>query len=534
MSNEITLDQDSRLPESEPQAQPKESLAPVSVAERISAMDILRGFALIGILLMNIEWFNRPISALMAFDFEQVGADYASSWLVLVFVQGKFYKLFSLLFGMGFAVMLLRAQEKEQPFAGWFARRMAVLFLLGMAHMVFFWGGDILHDYAIGGLLVLGYVLLLRIKRLQKFNHPKAFLKVGLTLLLVPLIFGLGFGTFHGATNDFKMMEENWKEKVAVNEAFEQKKLAYDPTTNREWPKKETPEEAQSAATVEGHDDDVANEPQLSESGESLATTTDTSENEASEANEQPDLDAMSFEERVEFKAQRRYDGFVRRDAKLQREDYVVQHGTYAEVTEFRKDFAISSLGNTPVFAIFILFPMFLIGYWFVASGKMRDVAKNKNFFRGLAWIGLPVGLLLNVTAVMIIQHPASQHADEIRGAAFNLFHYGQYALVLGYIGFVVLMTMRPRLSKLFSWMAPMGRMALTNYIMHSAILTYIFYGYGMGMYGEISRAPQMLMVVGIIAFQAIFSAIWLRFFKFGPLEWLWRSLTYMKFQSIR
>ena len=81
---------------------------------------------------------------------------------------------------------------------------------------------------------------------------------------------------------------------------------------------------------------------------------------------------------------------------------------------------------------------------------------------------------------------------------------------------------------------APMGRMALTNYIMHSIVLTSIFYGYAGGYFGEISRAPQMLLVLAIIIFQLLFSRWWLSSYAFGPLEWLWRCLSYKKLQPMR
>ena len=144
-------------------------LAPITAARRIDAMDILRGFALIGILLMNIEWFNRPIAELPRFDHALTGFDHAASFLVMLLVQGKFYKLFSLLFGMGFAIMLSRAQERGQPFTAVFLRRMLALWLIGVAHLVFFWGGDILHDYAVGGLLLLGWVGLWNRGRMKRF-----------------------------------------------------------------------------------------------------------------------------------------------------------------------------------------------------------------------------------------------------------------------------------------------------------------------------------------------------------------------------
>ena len=165
-------------------------LTPIGNNNRIQVMDLLRGFALIGILFMNIEWFNRPVSLLGTFDYQQTGLDWTSSWLVKVFIEGKFYKLFSLLFGMGFAVMLIQAQQKQRPFGAWFIRRMLALFLFGMAHASFFWGGDILHDYAVAGLL-LGFVFILRKEKFAKYNHPITFLKVGSWLLLFPLLITL-------------------------------------------------------------------------------------------------------------------------------------------------------------------------------------------------------------------------------------------------------------------------------------------------------------------------------------------------------
>src|SRR5437870_5369241 len=88
------------------------ALAPIAAAERIHALDIIRGFALIGIFLMNVEWFTRPLAEFgTGVDGQQQGLSWFASWFIYVFVQGKFWTMFSLLFGMGFAVMLGRAQD---------------------------------------------------------------------------------------------------------------------------------------------------------------------------------------------------------------------------------------------------------------------------------------------------------------------------------------------------------------------------------------------------------------------------------------
>ena len=132
------------------------ALAPVPTSERIHALDIVRGFALIGIFLMNVEWFTRPITFLgSGVDPSLSGIDYAASWGIYTFVQGKFWTLFSLLFGMGFAVMLGRAESADRAFVTPYVRRIIGLFLFGSAHFVVLWTGDILHNYAVTAVLLL-------------------------------------------------------------------------------------------------------------------------------------------------------------------------------------------------------------------------------------------------------------------------------------------------------------------------------------------------------------------------------------------
>jgi uncharacterized protein len=88
--------------------------------------------------------------------------------------------------------------------------------------------------------------------------------------------------------------------------------------------------------------------------------------------------------------------------------------------------------------------------------------------------------------------------------------------------------------TKLLQRFAAVGRMALTNYLMHSVILTTVFYGYGLGLYGSVPRFQQMGFVVAVIALQLIYSSWWLARYRFGPVEWLWRSLTYWQRQPMK
>jgi uncharacterized protein len=108
------------------------------------------------------------------------------------------------------------------------------------------------------------------------------------------------------------------------------------------------------------------------------------------------------------------------------------------------------------------------------------------------------------------------------------------YLIPLGYIGGIMLICRSGKLRRLTARLAAVGRMALTNYLMHSVICSYIFFGFGLGLFGKVDRMGQFLVVLLIWVFQLWLSPLWLKHFRFGPMEWLWRSLTYWKIQPIR
>jgi uncharacterized protein len=158
---------------------------PVAADERIEAMDVLRGFALLGILLMNIEAFVGPLfAAITGLDPSLDGADRVADALIYILVQGKFYTLFSLLFGMGFAVMIARAHAAGRGFVPVYLRRTLALLAFGLAHALLVGSGDILTVYALIALLLL----LFR-------NTPQSRLpKWGIALYLVPVVLMLATG----------------------------------------------------------------------------------------------------------------------------------------------------------------------------------------------------------------------------------------------------------------------------------------------------------------------------------------------------
>jgi uncharacterized protein len=109
----------------------------------------------------------------------------------------------------------------------------------------------------------------------------------------------------------------------------------------------------------------------------------------------------------------------------------------------------------------------------------------------------------------------------------FQFNYWGSIPVSLGWIGAVMLLCRSGMLAWLRSRLAAVGRLAFSNYILQSLICTTIFYGHGFGLFGEVERVGQIAIVAGIWLFQLLVSPLWLRRFRFGPLEWLWRSLTY-------
>lgn len=465
-----------------------QSLAPVTDAARIDVMDILRGFALIGIILMNIEWFNRSGTDLRSFDPSLTGLDHAVGWLIRAFVEGKFYKLFALLFGMGFAVMLLRAKEVGRPFGAWFIRRMLVLMLIGYAHATLLWDGDILHDYAFAGLVFLGWIYLFDTRWLRRFNTPAMFLKIGVVWLLLPFLIATFVGIGFGTRSSHDDVTQQWQRDVEIAAAVEQR-LA---------------EPAPVDETAETETEDAAEPEELN----------------PAELKEQEISDWVGAERKRTQRAAEQVE--------------IMSGDSYVAAVRYRISHLQRDARNMVSFTLILLIPIFLVGYWFIASGVLKHHREHQPLFKSLAIVGMVFGTMLSVGSLLVMQHPIGEISILIGSTAFWAFNLGQTLLTAGYLGLIVVLAGQSWCSRALNCLAPFGRMALTNYIMQTVILVLLFYGHAGGLYGELSRAPQMLVVAAIVAFQMVLSAWWLQRFRFGPLEWLWRSATYMSWQSLK
>ncbi|WP_213981920.1 DUF418 domain-containing protein [Sphingomonas sp. dw_22] len=173
---------------------------------------------------------------------------------------------------------------------------------------------------------------------------------------------------------------------------------------------------------------------------------------------------------------------------------------------------------------------LFLLGLWTARNGVLADVERWRPFLRKVAWWCLPIGLLLSVVQ-------GSRHLGiPAHGVMHGVVTASYAALAFAAFGYIALLCLfltrggRP----LQKALAPMGRMALTGYLTSNAIGSFVFYGWGLGRMSGWSVTGICLFGLAIFAGLCAFSAVWLRFFRFGPAEWVWRSLTYGRLQPLR
>jgi uncharacterized protein len=173
-----------------------------------------------------------------------------------------------------------------------------------------------------------------------------------------------------------------------------------------------------------------------------------------------------------------------------------------------------------------------LLGMAFFKWGLLTAKAREKTF-RRLLLFGLGIGLAICVTGWIynsLVEW--SYKYSVLLGVQFN--EWGGLFLAAGYIAAIMLICRAGLLQRLTTRLAAVGRMALTNYLMHGIIGSFLFHGHGFGLVGKVDRSGQILIVFAIWIFQLWYSPIWLKHFRFGPAEWLWRSLTYWKLQPMK
>jgi uncharacterized protein len=391
---------------------------PTPPSDRITSLDALRGFALLGILVINIRVFSMPEQTLLNptvyGDF--TGLDYWTWFLGHVFAQAKFITLFSALFGAGVLLFVESKEEKGQDAARLHLRRTAVLIAIGLLHAYLLWYGDILVTYGLTGIFLL-FVRDLDARRLTTL--------AGVFLLFVPAI-----ELFAAVSIGGEAIAAQWQPaEAAIRE---------------------------QVATYRGGW-----------------------------------LDQMSH--RVSSSFQRQTSGFIGQ--------------------------SFWRVGG-----------VMLLGMALYKKGVLTD-ERSTAFYRRLVAGGV-VGVGIVVAGVAYVEAN-----DWSAGAAlyWRQFNYvGSLLVAGGYVGLVTLFVRWRGEGLATRALAAVGRTAFTNYLLQTVVATTIFYGHGLGLFGSVSRVEAMGIVVAIWAVQVPLSVLWLRYFRFGPVEWVWRTLTYGEAQPMR
>ena len=172
-----------------------------------------------------------------------------------------------------------------------------------------------------------------------------------------------------------------------------------------------------------------------------------------------------------------------------------------------------------------------LLGMAFM-KWKIFDASRSMPFYLKMTAFGFGIGLLVNTWEAVTFVN--SGFAPQWIATARPTYDIGRLAMAMGYIGLIMTMCKLGVLTWLRHALACVGQMALTNYLSQSLICNIIFMGFGFGLFGPLERFDIYYVVFGVWIFQLLFSVYWLKQYRFGPAEWLWRSLTYKKKQPLK
>ncbi|HEV8590527.1 MAG TPA: DUF418 domain-containing protein [Pyrinomonadaceae bacterium] len=401
-------------------------IGPISLGERIDVVDVLRGLAVGGILIGNMQWFSGY--GMMPHDLAAQApiVDQVTHFLVHFFVEGKFYSIFSFLFGFGFALQIARAQERGDAKATVFKRRLFWLLVIGLMHAYLLWAGDILSVYA-----VMGFVLILFRRKTDESLLKWAFWLIAVPIASYTLLY-IVFKAF--APPDFGAsfnagQAERWSSELAM-----------------------------------------------------------------------------------------------------------VSQGNYLQIiSSYNLNYIVGRyLGLIIGMRLPKILAMFLLGFYAYRRGYFQDLDANRPFIRHVLLYGLVLGVIGN--AIFAVWGGSeSPFPPSVAGIVGVIgYAFGVPALALAIVALVATLWQKPVWSKLLSVLAPVGRMALTNYLMQTVICVIIFYGYGFGLFGRFGAFYSTLIALAIFVFQIALSSLWLKYFRYGPMEWIWRQLTYRKRLSLR
>ncbi len=400
-------------------------------------MDALRGLAILGIFIINLTGLSLHSTEHLqggiysAYDDTMV---FLQHW----FIEGKFYSIFSLLFGWGLALQMKRAQGNEERVvvSPLIRRRLLFMFALGFIHLAFIWNGDIVAFYALVAWLLVPFIN----------QTPRRLVLMGVICVLLPI-------------------------------------PLY-------WLK--------------------MNYPVFKAPSDFLFSMVDR-------------MDQFFF-------------GFSGPEASSKIME-LFKKGNLADFLLLNFDGLFWRFGDLFFQSrIFKVLGMFMVGFGLGKSGYFNHLMKNPRILWWIVGIGFVVGLPYNyLLAVTMRDLPQTYQALQPAGLwRTTVYALGVVPQSMAYVATLALFFRTGIGHKVLMWVAPVGKMAFTNYISHSLICVLIFSGIGLGYMGMLGPMAWTLFALVVYVVQIAFSTFWLGKFEYGPLEWIWRSLTYGKVQSMK
>lgn len=397
-------------------------ITPIHTKNRYESIDIIRGIALFGIFLVNTPGFFTP---LFTRDYYSLPTSYTgvNQWIRLffdLFIQGKFYPMFSFLFGLGFYLFFQRAKQNKIN-ANWlFSRRLLVLLLFGLSHLIFLWFGDILHTYAlVGFFLLFFYKRSLKTILIWAFSLMTLFMGILSVMLLIPVSY----------------LEQMNADNLLTG------KIAYN-------------------AALESY-----------------------------------------------------------------------TSGNFGQLLTHRFTSEVIPILSNFLFEIPLILSLFLLGLYAGKEGIYFQPDHHKSFIikvkRYTGVVSVPLLILIVMFHIDYLNFGSHQWiVNQLLITLSGLF------LCFYYVSSLTLLLNNESLRKKLKPFGYAGRMALTNYLSQTVISLSFFIG--LGLYGKVSLAFGLLYTIIVYILQLITSTYWLKRYRFGPVEWLWRSLTYGHIQPMK
>lgn len=512
-----------------PVAAPLPGFGPVAPQERIETLDILRGFALFGVLVAN--WVTDFPGDMEAYKGWTGRADVIAYGTIEFLLNEKARPIFTFLFGLGFALQMQRAEARGARFVATYARRLAVLFLIGAAHFILT-ERDILWVYAISGFFLLP---------LRKLNL-NLLIALALICILIPFTRDallahdreLQLTNFSNARTEITLDSSVLDTYVGVYEYGE----AGPRFVTREgnalfW---QAGGGLRRRLFAESPTDFFYRSIEAEVSFVKDSTGTVIGLVGHSSGRDVPGRMIQRGGQTIDDKA-------LRRAANQGPSDRTYATGTFGQIVRMRALLFWDTISSWTTYLGWSSdFALFLLGLYAGRRRIFQEVAIHRQFIRKVMSWTLAVGLA-GTTAFITVGWNDSPFYSELEPFTTRVLvdlgsRLGSPALGLAYLAALTLLLQRVGWKRRLAPLGTVGRMALTNYLLQSVAFVLLFFGYGLDGYGPGLYAKgafvNLMLALSFFPLQIVVSQWWLRRFRFGPAEWLWRSLTYGKRQPMR